>query len=311
MMGFKHLYALLVCILIINTTACGAIDPNTPLVSIPYRINNEGHYLVDVLVNNTAEFAFIVDTAAENTSVNLSALEQLGLKPVYNSWVMVQGANGRTRARIYKIDSIQLGAEMMQDFQIAAVPHNDGPDYIGGILGLDFLSRYTVMFDCQVERIKLYEKHAQFLLDKSISFQKIRSGIIMFSAQLMDQPVTAILDTGARRNVINWAAAKQIGVIPGDFRLQPDDPITGATGKRLSQLSVLPSAMIKIGTRVKSQQAVTVADLAVFNVLGMHKQSMAILGTPLLRQRSFVIDYQRSTLSFSPLATGQSSCKAG
>ncbi len=271
-------------------------------ISIPYTMGNDGHYLVDVQVNGQKSFHFIVDTAAQNTSLYPVAVKALGLKPLQHTKAYVQGANGMMKAELYHVKSIELGGKKMKNFNVAVLPTIDKPDNIGGILGFDFLDKYAVEFDPSnmVMRLHTNKRAIKKLKRKGavVPLQRRYGGFLFFDIYVDDQPILAVLDTGARRNVINWAAANAIGIGAGGEGLLDDAPIIGATGKTIQTLKKTHLKSVKLGNQVWTDQMATIVDMDVFKLIGLSKIPAGVFGAKVFENKHFLIDFKNKELVF-------------
>lgn len=282
---------------------------------ISYQIGG-GHYLIDVLVNGVQTFPFVVDTAAQTSSLYPLAIESLGLQPLPNSNTFVQGANGRIKADIYTVKSIAVSSQAMKNFQVAVIPDPFQFDGIGGILGMDFLARYAVEFDCSKQRLKLHHDGValQRLKEQGmvVPLTVLSGGFLMFTAFIEDHSISFVLDTGARRNVIDWVIAEQLGLQPDNDRLQQDEPIIGAAGIASETALKFNPTNIRIGDAVFEDQMVTVADLEVLRLLQTMAgidESIGILGSKVFSTKRFILDYFNSELVFLPSLDLEGNCK--
>lgn len=271
---------------------------------LSYEIGNGGHYLIEVEVNNRQSFKFIVDTAAQHTSIYPKAVKALGLRPLKKG-TYIRGANGIKKAELYSVKSIRVGDQLMKKFNAAVLPDLEKPENIGGILGIDFLQDFAIEFDPVHKLMKLH-KHGKKLENLkatgvTVPVQRKFGGFLFYEIQLNDVFVTVLLDTGARRNVINWAAAKSFDISRNDPRLMTDEPITGATGETSKPLQKIHIPTIRLGNQIWTTQTATVFDIDVFNFIGLGNKPAGIFGAQLLREKRYIIDFTNEQLVFLPM----------
>ena len=282
----------------------GISMPAHAQTELPYEMGNGGHYLIELEVNNKQSFKFIVDTAAQHTSIYSKAVKALGLRPLKKG-TYIRGANGITKAELYSVKSIRVGDHLMKKFNAAVLPELEKPENIGGILGIDFLQDFAVEFDPVHKLIKLH-KHGKKLetlkaTGVTVPVQREFGGFLFYQIQLNDVSVTVLLDTGARRNVINWTAAKSLGISRDDPRLMTDEPITGAAGETSKPLQKIHIPMITLGNQTWTTQMATVFDIDVFNFIGLGNKPAGIFGAQLLREKRYIIDFKNEQLVFLPM----------
>jgi predicted aspartyl protease len=257
--------------------------------------------MTKISINGISNFNFIIDTAAQNSSLFMNTIDKLELRPLDNSYTYVQGANGNRRANIYKIDKLSVGEAHKNELIIAVLPETEDSKIGDGILGLDFLSNYGLEFNNQTQHFCLHpfgddwEKIKQS--GEQVKLGRIFGNILTVDAIIDEIPVKALLDTGARRNLINWKAAQMIGMIDrADPRLEPDEPIIGATGAKLNDIVKFSPSSISLGSQKWTEQSATVADISIFKLAGWSDSPSAILGARLLENRHFLIDYKNLNL---------------
>lgn len=112
-------------------------------------------------------------------------------------------------------------------------------------------------------------------------------------------PVPAVVDTGARDSIINWAAARSLGLSPTSPGLRQGAAVRGATAHATASMSAT-FAKISIGEAGFRDRDVRIADLPVFGILGFKPDQPAmILGIDLFAKSPLVVDYPGSRLFVS------------
>ncbi|GJL90935.1 MAG: hypothetical protein DHS20C04_05940 [Hyphococcus sp.] len=271
-------------------------------VSTPYTIEPGGFYIIDVVVNDRHSLKFIVDTAAQKTSLFPMAAKALELQPVPGGTTFVQGVNGSIKAEFVLVDSIEVAGERMLQFSAAVTPELVNFDNIGGILGLDFLARYAIEFDPASGMFSLHKQSANLESIKNsgsvLPLQKLRTGFLSVQAKINGINILALLDTGARRNVVNWRTARRLGIGWSDQRLQKDESIIGATGKKSKAVKKFRADEIVVGDQLWTDQSVSVVDLRVFRALNVENQPTAVFGARVFESRHFLVDFGNLELVF-------------
>ena len=270
-----------------------------PAAAGSLAIESTGHPVVPVTVNGAGPFDFVVDTCASISMVLAGLRERLGLQPLANTQGALHGASGNGSVSLYRLDSMVVDSRASGPVTAAGMdggPSEHAPGW-SGIVGADILSRYVVEFD---------GPGAAFHLHDSATDLAARGGWIRISVQLNQvrfptlqgtidgTPVQILFDTGARRTLINWAAARQLGVAPGDPSLSASEPVRGATAQRTDAVK-RTFGSITIGGLTIPAGEVVIADLPVFGTLGWSGPAL-ILGMDRMRAYRFAVDYPRSRL---------------
>lgn len=120
-------------------------------IVVPIQTNGSA-VIVPVVLNRTVQTNMILDTGASFTVVSQQLAGRLGLKPTRR--VSLVTANGTVGAPMAPLGSLKVGeAEatnltvVIQDFSPTAA--------LGGLLGLDFLSRYHTSIDSRRQLLVL------------------------------------------------------------------------------------------------------------------------------------------------------------
>jgi hypothetical protein len=128
----------------------------------------------------------------------------------------------------------------------------------------------------------------------AIPFELNRPRFPILHGTIDGAPVQVLFDTGARRTLINWAAARQLGIVPGDSSLSPAEGVGGATAQRIEAVKRTFNSIVIGGLTIPAGEVV-IADLPVFGTLGWTGPAM-ILGIDRMRAYRFAVDYPRSRL---------------
>jgi clan AA aspartic protease (TIGR02281 family) len=136
--------------------ATAAPRPKPPRAALPpdtVRVRRlGGNWFVEVVLNDTQQSTFLVDTGASACAITPELAEALGIVPdPAEPPVLVRGVAGSTWGRRVTIPSIQVGETEARDV-IAFVLPLPG---MQGILGNTFLSRYTATLDPAQARLTL------------------------------------------------------------------------------------------------------------------------------------------------------------
>ncbi|MCG6969818.1 MAG: retroviral-like aspartic protease family protein [Gammaproteobacteria bacterium] len=106
------------------------------------------HLLARVLFNSQAYGQLLLDTGASLTVITADMLQELSLDrftPVRKAWFNT--ANGVVEAPIYVINRITIGAQSVDNLEVAVMDLNS--PHINGLLGMNFLQHFRFSIDQQ------------------------------------------------------------------------------------------------------------------------------------------------------------------
>ncbi|HSG59556.1 MAG TPA: aspartyl protease family protein [Woeseiaceae bacterium] len=287
---------------IATVTGCASmLDEDGALAVVPYRISSVGQIVVDARLNDDGPFSFAIDTGASITVVFDETRQAAGIEALTSSRVSIQGLVASGQFPLVSVKRLWVGEEGWADARMASIPGDSvALGSIDGILGVDFLSRYSVGLSTANKALRLYPpeltSERAYLGWTSIPLHSLQipdSKATAYTIDLVIGPETipALFDLGATTNVMNWRAARALEVRP----LQPK--------QRNSVAGALQSAPIKAEINinlVKTQnihwrnRTFLIADFPVFEVLDTGGQPMAIVGTDLFGGRDLIIDFARN-----------------
>jgi predicted aspartyl protease len=253
-----------------------------------------GHLATQVEVNGKAGFEFLVDTAASMTSTLPPLREVIELPAHALHAGELHGASGSTRGvQLQSIDSLTVDDRVHRQVDAVALAGSARLPAVAGILGADLLSRYIVEFDIPAGQLHLHDRSAaparrDDWIEIPFSLNNVRFPII--KGTLDGSPISVLLDTGARRTIMNVAAARMLGVQPGESAQKATDSVQGATAHSTDAVK-RDFDSLRLGAWSIDPRELTIADLAVFKVLGGEKDPYMILGMDKLKERRFIVDY--------------------
>jgi len=284
--------------------ACaGTIDQDGALAVVPYRVAGDGRIVVEVLLNDQGPFPFALDTGSSISVIFDDLRDELHFESTAEVWATIQGLVSSGRFRILNIDRVQIDGETWVDARVALMPGDTFSEAnIDGLLGIDFLRQYAVGFSKKNRVVRLYPPD---LVSKrsyrgwaSIPLDPVNVGtsampLYFFTITIGGQDVSAMLDLGAALNIMNWPAARSIGLEP--VRLTEDEMLAGAVES--TPIVARYNAKEVRTARVRwHNEKFSVADTGIFAVLPGGDGPLAILGLGFLGQRDFVIDFVRNRL---------------
>ena len=256
--------------------------------------------------DGSAPKRFVIDTAASSTTIMPKLRAEMPALVAKLSDDPLDGAAGRTDVETTVVKQVEVAGHVFRSPELMLLP--PGPsDRLGtdGILRADIIAGFAVEIDMPGGRWRMTPKvEAGMLggLSASVPFVLDDMRAPRLTIRLNGVEVPAILDTGARGTIINWAAAKAIGFSPDSPGLAKASDIKGATNHATASVEA-PIDALMIGEAKVEGRKVRIADLSVFKVLGFNlEQPAVILGIDMFADRRFIIDHPGLRLHVSPPA---------
>jgi predicted aspartyl protease len=305
---------------------------------------------------------FMVDTGLTGTLLTPEANEYLMPLPMQNTVEGLAGV-GNLQAQLVFLDRIKLAGQIpvrptlaaIVDFFQANMGRKRGIE-IAGLVGMEFLEQYDLDIDPANERITIYDAQEPPVVAKDATvIQGCELPGSLIGAMLRGYkwpaedaaedaprdpapPILGIIDTGATYTIINWEAAKALGIYEDDPWLESAKKVNmmGVEGKKqnmpiirmsmdicgfteapapvpygaedededskgwlMSGMEVDESACIKF----KEEAIVGIGNINFENLMrrqdeGPYKGPAAIIGQDLLMQKRYLISGSRRTLIF-------------
>ena len=120
-------------------------------VTIPFTPGRP--ILVAVQIDGLGPVSLVLDTGADQTMVSPAALARLGVATPNTYAAEVRGVTGAARADVVWVRSLEVGGWMVGPLPIVA--HDAGLTQAEGLLGRDFLSRFSVTIDARASVVTL------------------------------------------------------------------------------------------------------------------------------------------------------------
>lgn len=288
------------------------LDTNRPLGSerslahAGYSIAHGDRIVIPVEINGAGPFDLIVDTASSRTVLFDHVRTRLNLPADPEKTMTIYGMVGEQSAAVLKLDSLRIGDETIRGLEVADLPNpKREDDEADGILGLDILERYDLLFDRNAHIFHLYSRrtglpHAVTGWNQvRLQHQKLPTTAcaFWFFGTLLNHSASAtLLDLGAGITVVNWRMAEKMGFHQADFPLtQASEELRDVVG-RSEPVILITELFIKIGQADWSNKTALVANTKIFGLLGLDEIPSAILGAGLLKDSSFAIDFKNEIL---------------
>ncbi|MEM8696289.1 MAG: aspartyl protease family protein [Pseudomonadota bacterium] len=286
-----RLFAFFLCL------SLATAGPAQRVVSLPLATPWLGLPQIPVTLNGNVEGQFIVDTAASDTVLTDTMISRLGLTG-QGAPAELAGATGNSSIHFYELTSIRLGPREYRALEAYSFPQLAAPVEADGLIGADILRRHVVEFDLPGQRLRLFDRHANFVRASGrwavIPFYERADGLLLVPVSIGRVTMPALLDTGAVQNIVNHEAARRLGL-----RLFPDsdsrEPITGASG-HVQNMNQIEVSRFAVGDLAFGASRVGITDLAVFDTLDIGDGPAMLLSAQAFGDRRFIIDYPRNRL---------------
>lgn len=287
---------------------CQTITQET--IHIPFTRAESGHILVDGLFNQT-QSKTVVDTGGIGVGgvVSQTLYDSLDVKRSSLEEVEVQGAMHSNSMKITQLNKVGVAGAKANGLNFVISPRDVIPN-IEALLGSEFLCSFLVEFDFKNSELILHPKSnaidqhtgKKLVWGKADFSNKSIRGAITMDMSIESKPVVAVLDTGARHSIMNWAAAKLIGIEKDSHRVKTEkNTARGIHGKapdksykvQLDSLSLAGENRI-----VQKDMIMRVADLSSFHALVGNKPAIN-LGVDFFNERRLLIDYSNQQIAIS------------
>ncbi|MBF0511630.1 MAG: TIGR02281 family clan AA aspartic protease [Candidatus Omnitrophica bacterium] len=114
--------------------------------SIPLAPDGQGHFLVEVLINNKVHASLVIDTGSPVVVLNADFVKKLDLDVNELAPGYVELLNGRYRAGALSLNSVKIGDVEAHNIG-TTVLIDENKDIKDGLLGLSFLSKFHFNLD--------------------------------------------------------------------------------------------------------------------------------------------------------------------
>lgn len=276
-----------------------------------------GRIVVDVRVNDSGPFRFAIDTAATSSFIFEKSRISLALTPLSGISATVHGAVATGSYPIVAVDRIEIGTESWRDIRLVALPgETDAAAGLDGVLGADFLRRYSLGFSASDNLVRLYRPEAigqrayrgwSEIRIAPRTLGESQEPLRFLELEIAGHEMPALFDLGAGVNVLNPPAARAMRLT--SLETSREGELAGAIGNEplIAQFS---SQALRTGNVHWRNEQFLVADLEIFENLDSADRPLAILGSGLFRQRDFIIDTARDRLLIRATAETAASANA-
>ncbi len=280
------------------------------MADVPIERLASGHLAVAVHVRGAGPLRFLLDTGASVSVVTPATRARLGAAARAGPRAHAKTAAGSAgRVELVDLPPVRLGGHATEGLVAAVMPLDHLAEPLGGepagVLGQNFFASYVVEFDLGAAHLRLYDPARAPAWDGAVPLAPLRgTGLFAVEARLEpgDVPLSAVIDLGAGRSVVNLAAARAMGL---DVQaLREAEAIRGASRGDVSA-KTHRFARLSVGGITVEGPRLLVADLPVFRPLGLARRPAMILGFDQLDGRVVGLDVGRRRLFLGPAPTGE------
>ena len=293
----------LTAILVLATACTTPLEQDASLTVVPYTLLPGGRVVVEVRVNGQGPFRFAVDTAATGSFLTERARLALALPHIPGLTTTVYGAIATGEFPLVEVDRLDLGSETWPAARLIALPSDtSATETLDGVLGADFLRRYSVGLTASDRALRLYdpatigERVHRGWSEVALTPRVIGNSLEplhFLEITVEGRSVPALFDLGAGISMLNSAASDELRLEP--TRISRRGEFADAVGSE-PVVATLGTQNLRTGTVAWRNETFLIEDLAIFSLLADEGEPLAILGSGLFTQRDCIIDFARERL---------------
>ena len=294
-----------------------AQTPPVPDIDMPV-IEDEPRLLANLLtrmatrvvLNGRGRYRFVIDTGAGRTAIAEDVAAALNLPA--GPPVLVHGVTSAEVVRTVRIARLNFGGRRFHDIFAPVFPRFLlGSD---GLLGLDVLSRFELVFNLSRRTVRLVPSGSDvvtisqtFVVPSRLTREagRARRGrfgqLILINTLAEGIPVEAFVDSGAQYSIGNMALLRALRPAPERGVRRTLVQVFGVTGQTLL---AEPGSVrqLEINRQRMGPTPLLFADLHAFGALDLIERPSLLIGADILyRFRHVSLDFGRSRMSFSGL----------
>ncbi|HWI87457.1 MAG TPA: aspartyl protease family protein [Sphingomonas sp.] len=249
---------------------------------------------VEVHINGSGPYHFLVDSGADTSVVGLRIAHELQLP--LGTPVILNGMTDRNIVDRVKVDSLTLGPDTINDLELPALREVD----LGGqgMIGIDALVRRRIMMDFEKRLIKVEDasRPPQYIPGEIVIVaRRSRGQLILTHVKARGLSLDAVIDTGSEMTIGNLVLRDKLV-----RRRQKFQTIVavGVRGKTINlEFAVIPE--LQIGGIIIRNLPIAFADLPPFHVFGIADEPALFLGTDVLQTfRKVSLDFRARKVRF-------------
>jgi hypothetical protein len=250
---------------------------------------------VDVHVNGSGPYKFIVDSGADTSVIGVDIARSLELP--LGSPATLSGMTSRDIVDRVKVAELRLGPTAITDLELPALREYDvGGD---GIIGIDALVQKRLLMDFEKKFIKVEDARVRYIPqpggDDDLA-RRERGQLILTRVRAAGVELDAVIDTGTEITIGNLALRDKL--IRGNRDKFINVPVIGVTGVTVN-MQVARIAELQLGPIRIQDVPMAFADVPPFRLFGLHDEPALLLGTDLLESfRRISLDFKARKVRF-------------
>ena len=200
---------------------------------MPVRVERN-HLIVDGTINGQ-KIGIMLDTGSMLSMIFRPAAQRLGLARNSTRGYRLFGIGGETEVESALVDEFKLGQAALRGWRLLVAGERELGGNLAFVLGEDFFYQVDVEFDLAHAAVRLFQ--SKDCEGASLAYWATEGAVqvdiepiyeaqpqILLEVRINDQPVRALLDSGAATSVLDISVAARLG-------LAPDSPGVTAAGK--------------------------------------------------------------------------------
>lgn len=249
---------------------------------------------VDVHVNGSGPYRFIVDSGADTSVVGVRIAEKLQLP--LGEPVILNGMTARNIVDRVEVAELTLGPSTIRDLQLPALRE----EHLGGdgLIGIDALVEQRLLMDFNERSIKVENASTPVKVlpgEIVITARRHRGQLILTEVEASGLKLNAVIDTGTEVTIGNSALREKIVRKRGKLTTVATTGVTGVT----VDLEMAIISELKLGPVTLRNVPIAFADLPPFEVFGLADQPALLLGTDMLELfRRVSLDFRTRKVRF-------------
>jgi hypothetical protein len=258
---------------------------------------------VEVGVNGTGPYRFLVDSGADSSVVGWRIARALNLPA--GRPAILNGITASAEVQRVLVDELRLGPSTIRSLELPALEERD----LGGqgMLGIDALVQQRLMLDFEKRVIKVEDafKPAPRLDGEIVvTARRKRGQLILTEVRAVGLPIEAVVDTGSEISIGNRKLRDRL--IRGNKDKFVTVQVTGVTGVTVP-LELVRISELRVGSITLRDIPIAFADVPPFEVFGLKNEPALLLGTDLLENfRRVSLDFKARKVRFQLRRCGSS-----
>jgi len=250
---------------------------------------------VDVQVNGSGPYKFIVDSGADTSAVGLRIARDLQLP--LGTPAILNGMTARNLVDRVKIAQLTLGPSNIKDLEVPALREIDlGGD---GLIGIDALVRQRLMMDFEKHLVRVEDARVPIKYgptDIVITARRERGQLILTEVRAARLRLDAVIDTGSEISIGNTALRDKL-IRKNRAKFYEVEAI-GVTGVKV-KMQIARVEELQLGPVVLRDVPIAFADVPPFKLFGLANEPALLLGTDILENfRRVSLDFRARKVRF-------------